>query len=146
MRKSRKSSRPFRWNPHLPRISAIDRVLLFTGHRIDSVNRVKPRFPANKESVASEAIRAAVTQEKELTTGSIIGIAGAANGGDILFLEVCDDLGIKTEMLLALPENQFVEISVDDEDKSWLRRFHAQLEKHPNALVLADSPELPEWL
>lgn len=124
----------------------IDRVLLFTGHRIDSANRAKPRFPANKESVAREAIRTAVAQENALTSGSILGIAGGANGGDILFLEVCDDLGINTEMLLALPENQFIEASVDNEDKSWLRRFHAQLEKHPNTPVLADSPELPKWL
>jgi hypothetical protein len=124
----------------------IDRVLLFTGHRIDSANRAKPRFPANKESVAREAIRTAVAQERDITSGSILGIAGGANGGDILFLEVCDDLGIKTEMLLALPENQFIEASVDNEDKSWLRRFHAQLEKHPNTPVLADSPDLPNWL
>jgi hypothetical protein len=124
----------------------IDRVLLFTGHRIDSANRAKPRFPAEKESVAREAIRAAVAQEKDLASGAIVGIAGGANGGDILFLEVSDDLGIKTEMLLALPENQFIEASVDSEDKSWLRRFHTQLEKHPNTPVLSDSPELPKWL
>jgi tetratricopeptide repeat protein len=124
----------------------IDRVLLFTGHRIDSVNRAKPRFPANKEAAAREAIRTAVAQEKDLTSGSILGIAGGANGGDILFLEVCDDLGIKTEMLLALPQNQFIEASVDNENKNWLRRFHAQLEKRPNVPVLADSTELPKWL
>jgi hypothetical protein len=124
----------------------IDRVLLFTGHRIDSANRAKPRFPADKESIAREAILRAVAEEKDLTSGSILGIAGGANGGDILFLEVCDDLGVETKMLLALPENQFIEASVDNEDKSWLRRFRAQLEKHPNTPVLAGSPELPKWL
>jgi len=124
----------------------IDRVLLFTGHRIDSANRARPRFPANKESVAREAIRGAVAQEKDLTSGSILGIAGGANGGDILFLEVCDELRINTKMLLTLPESQFIEASVDNEDKSWLRRFHAQLEKHPNTPVLAASPDLPKWL
>ena len=129
-----------------PTNGRIDRVLLFTGHRIDSANRAKPRFPANKESVARDAIRAAIAQEKDITSGSMVGIAGGANGGDILFLELCDELGIKTEMLLALPENQFIEASVDNEDKSWLRRFHAQLEKHPDTPVLADSPELPKWL
>jgi hypothetical protein len=73
--------------------------------------------------------------------GSLLGIAGGANGGDILFLEACDELGIQTKMLLALPENQFIEASVDNEDKSWLRRFHTQLEKHPGAHVLAQSPQ-----
>jgi tetratricopeptide repeat protein len=124
----------------------IDRVLLFTGHRVDAANRPKPRFPAVKESVARDAIRSAVSDEKEITSGSIVGVSGGANGGDILFLEACDELGIPTKMLLALPENQFIEASVDNEDKSWLRRFHAQLEKHPDAPILADSPELPKWL
>ena len=124
----------------------VDRVLLFTGHRIDSAGRAKPRFPASKESIAREAIRTAVMQERDVTSGSMVGVAGGANGGDILFLEVCEDLGIKTKMLLALPENQFIEASVDHEDQSWLRRFHAQLDKHTNAPVLADSPELPKWL
>jgi hypothetical protein len=124
----------------------IDRVLLFTGHRVDAANRPKPRFPAVNESVARDAIRSAVSDEKAITSGSIVGVSGGANGGDILFLEACDELGVETKMLLALPENQFVEASVDNEDKSWLRRFHAQLEKHPNAPVLAQSPELPKWL
>jgi hypothetical protein len=124
----------------------IERVLLFTGHRIDSANRPKPRFPAAKESVAREAIRSAVSDEKDITKGSMIGISGGANGGDLLFLEVCEELGIETEMMLALPENQFIEASVQNDDKSWLRRFHAQVEKHPDLPVLAESPELPKWL
>jgi tetratricopeptide (TPR) repeat protein len=124
----------------------IERVLLFTGHRIDSAKREKPRFPATKESVAREAIRSAVSDEEVITSGSIIGVSGGANGGDILFLEVCDELGIKTEMMLALSENPFIEASVENENKTWLRRFHAQLEKHPNLPVLAQSPELPKWL
>ena len=78
----------------------------------------------------------------ELTSGSILGIAGGANGGDTLFLEVCGELGIKTEMLLALPENQFIEASVDNDDKSWLRRFHAQLDMHPDSPVLAGDEKM----
>jgi tetratricopeptide (TPR) repeat protein len=124
----------------------IERALVFTGHRIDSVNRSMPRFPAEKENVAREAIRAAISQEKALSAGPIIGIAGGANGGDTLFLESCEELDIETKMLLALPENQFVEASVDNEDKRWLRRFHTQLEKHPQVPILAESPELPRWL
>jgi hypothetical protein len=123
-----------------------DRVLLFTGHRIDSAGRQKARFPASKEKVALDAIRSAISDEMAITSGSIVGIAGGANGGDILFLELCDDLDIRTKMLLALPEDQFIQASVDNEDKAWLRRFHAQLGKHPDLPVLAQSPELPKWL
>ena len=78
--------------------------------------------------------------------GAILGVAGGANGGDILFHEVCEELDIKTEMLLALPRDQYVSASVDSDDKNWVKRFDAQLAKHPNPPILANSPELPQWL
>lgn len=124
----------------------LDRVILFTGHRIDSAARKPPRFPASKQEVAHDAIRDVVHEQKELTQGSILGIAGGANGGDILFLEVCKGEGIPTEMLLALPEDQFVATSVDGEDKNWVRRFHALITSHPEVPVLSESDELPSWL
>jgi hypothetical protein len=49
-------------------------------------------------------------------------------------------------MMLALPEDQFVEASVDTDDKRWVERFYAQLDKHSDTPVLATSPELPKWL
>ena len=124
----------------------LDRVLLFTGHRIDSANRKKPRFPAGMEGVAKEKIYSAVADEKGLTSGPMLGVAGGANGGDILFLEACDALLISTRVMLALPENQFIGASVDNDDKTWLQRFHAQMERHADAPVLAQNPELPKWL
>jgi hypothetical protein len=48
--------------------------------------------------------------------------------------------------MLALPEDQFVEQSVQADDLAWVRRFYAQLEKHPHAPVLSKTPELPKWL
>ena len=70
----------------------IERVILFTGHRIDSAKRETPRFPASKEPQAKEAIRQALLDQKAITQGSLFGVAGGANGGDILFLELCDEL------------------------------------------------------
>ena len=143
----RKRSKSFRLNRRARPTSALIVILLFTGHRVDSANRSRPRFPAVKESVAREAIRSTISQEKDNHQPAHFWASLAAQTvGDILFLEACDELGIQTKMLLALPENQFIEASVDNEDKSWLRRFHAQLEKHPDAPVLAQSPELPKWL
>ena len=127
-------------------VERIDRLVLFTGHRIDSATREKPRFPAAKEGVARETIRRALEEEKNITHGSMLGVAGGANGGDLLFLEVCEELKIPTQMMLALPEDQFVEASVETDDPAWVKRFYAQLEKHPHAPVLAKTPELPKWL
>jgi tetratricopeptide (TPR) repeat protein len=124
----------------------IERILLFTGHRIDSAKRPTPRFPPSKEPQAKEAIRQVLLEQKANTPDSLFGVAGGANGGDILFLELCEELSIPTDMLLALPEDQFVDASVASEDPSWERRFYAQLQKHPRAPVLAQSPDLPRWL
>ena len=129
-----------------PAKQQLNRVILFTGHRIDLPGRKVPRFPADKESVAREAIRKAVQQERESTPGPMLGIAGGANGGDILFLEVCDDLSIPTELLLALPEDKFVTASVQSEDPSWERRFSMQMRKHQSIPILAEAEELPKWL
>ncbi len=129
-----------------PTNQRLDRVLLFTGHRVDPAKRKQPRFPPSQEGVARDAIRSAIEEEKALIHGSILGVAGGANGGDILFLEICEQLEIPTEMMLALPEGQFIEASVDGDDKSWVRRFQAQLDKHPEVPILSESPELPKWL
>src|ERR1019366_1193286 len=67
-------------------VEGIDRLVLFTGHRIDSANRKIPRFPASQERVARNAIRLALEEEKNITRGSLLGVAGGANGGDLLFL------------------------------------------------------------
>jgi hypothetical protein len=130
----------------ISRKDRIDRLVLFTGHRIDSVTRKEPRFPASQESVARNAIRSVLEQQKSITGGSMLGIAGGANGGDILFLEVCEELRIPTQMMLALPEGPFVEASVETDDRSWVQRFYAQLQKHSNVPVLAEVSDLPKWL
>lgn len=129
-----------------PSIARIERLVLFTGHRIDAAGRENPRFPAAKEGVARNAIRAALEGEKNITHGSMLGVAGGANGGDLLFLELCGELNIPTQMMLALPEDQFVEQSVQADDVAWVHRFYTQLEKHPDTPVLSKTPELPKWL
>jgi hypothetical protein len=123
-----------------------ERVVLFTGHRVDSSDRDTPRFPPVKEQVAREAIRHALEEQQKATKDSILGIAGGANGGDLLFLEVCDELGISTEMRLALPRDQYVKASVENGNGRWVERFATQLAKHCDVPILAESPDLPSWL
>jgi hypothetical protein len=124
---------------------APDHVLLFTGHRIDAPGREKPRFPADKEAVARQAIEQAVRRETAGKPGPFLGLAGGANGGDILFHEVCAELGIPTLLYLAMPREGFVRESVADAGPEWVARFdrlHAQL---PTRL-LGTIDELPAWL
>jgi hypothetical protein len=121
------------------------RILLFTGHRIDAPNREKPRFPADKEEVARQKIKEAVAGEMA-TSGCIsYGIAGGASGGDILFHEVCEELGISTQLYLALPRDQYVTESVAPAGPKWVDRFD-RLHKKVPFRILSNSAELPRWL
>lgn len=120
-------------------------VILFTGHRIDAPDRKMPRFPPDKENEARTMIMEAVCRVKEKTTGSLLGIAGGASGGDIIFHEVCRQLNIPARMYLALPKNEYIKASVADAGPNWVERFNRLLEqKQPE--ILSDSVELPRWL
>jgi hypothetical protein len=132
--------------PNEPESHDLERVILFTGHRIDSFARETPRFPVAKERIARDAIRNAIQEQRTLTQGSIVGIAGGANGGDILFLEECKVAGIPTEMLLALPEDRFITASVASEDANWVHRFRTLVTSHAGVPVLSESEQLPSWL
>jgi hypothetical protein len=122
-------------------------VFLFTGHQIDSPDRPSPRFPGSCEEVL----------EAELTglKGQTLGIAGAANGGGILFHEVCAEVGINTDVYLALPANAFINESVAPAGGNWVARFRKLMAKQEEQAKqanqelrppLADSKKMPIWL
>ena len=130
-------------------------VLVFTGHRIDAPGRKTPRFPADKESVAREQIKEAIVEQMN-KGGVVSAYAGAASGGDILFLEVCEELGIPTHLYLAIPAGNYVTASVRDGGPDWVDRFWKLHDKHAardeirvlsNAAEVNDESEyLPAWL
>ncbi len=120
-------------------------VILFTGHRVDAPGRAKPRFPADKEAIARQCIKSKLEARLKQIDVEPLGIAGGASGGDILFHEVCAELGVPTELYLALPDDLFVEKSVEDSGGDWDDRFYALARKLPKR-VLADKEGLPVWL
>ena len=122
------------------------RVLLFTGHRIDAPDRPTPRFPAAMENVARAEIERVIREEVTLAGDrEVIGISGAASGGDILFQEVCAALGIQTRVYLAVPQNDYQVASVQDAGPDWVERFRVLCQRVPPR-VLQDTPALPDWL
>lgn len=123
----------------------VSRVLVFTGHMIDAPGRAVPRFPPDKEGIARQAIKAAIAAERAKTTGRVLGIAGGACGGDILFHELCTEMDIETWLLLALPPERYTVSSVQDAGPQWVERFRALCERI-KPRILADSKELPRWL
>lgn len=120
--------------------------LLFTGHMIDQPGRKTSRFPPEKEAAARKAIEAQVQLVMNQEQGrEIRGIAGGACGGDIIFHEVCQSLGIRTEMFLSLPREAYISESVAFAGNNWLDRFDKLYTTLPHR-VLASSKALPIWL
>ncbi len=105
--------------------------ILFTGHMIDARGRENPRFPNVKEHAVRKEIKNRLILQKEKMQGSLRGVASGACGGDILFHEVCGELGIATEIYLALPPEQFRKKSVSFAGDDWNRRFDLLLSKLP---------------
>jgi len=124
-----------------------DRVLLFTGHMVDSTERKTPRFPRTPaaEAAAREMIKASIERERQLEPGRLVGVAGGACGGDILFHEICEELGIETRLLLALPQGKFSAESVQHGDRDWVERYN-RLCYRVRPRVLAEDKALPVWL
>jgi hypothetical protein len=130
-----------------PPPTAPARTLLFTGHMVDAPGRKEPRFPptAAAEAGARRMIADAVARERRATSGPIAGVAGGACGGDILFHEICADLGIESHLYLALPPEPFLEASVKHGGDGWVSRFTRLLDRLPHR-VLAETEELPSWV
>ena len=134
---------------------APDRVLLFAGHMIDKPERTQPRFPAPMQATARQEIRnqidRAISAWPPGTT--VLGIAGGANGGDILFHEVCAELGIPTELYLPMAPAAYIAESVRvdpaiDGTPSWIDRFHAiaqRCEAAGSYQQLGEADSLPSW-
>ena len=102
----------------------MNHAILFTGHMIDEKERDEPRFPASKEEAVKAELRKQLQEEKNgVTRKAIKGIAGGACGGDILFHELCEEMGIQTEMYLALPAEEYKKRSVSFAGTDWDRRF-----------------------
>lgn len=98
-------------------------VFLFSGHMIDVPGRSEPRFPADKEEIAANAI---ARKLDELGAGpKDIGMCSGACGGDLLFAEACLKLGVRLQIRIPFEEPTFLKISVTFVEGNWLDRYYA---------------------
>jgi tetratricopeptide (TPR) repeat protein len=127
--------------------AAPTRVLLFTGHMVDGPGRPTPRFPPTKaaEEKAREMLSQAIAAEQALSNGKIVGLGGGACGGDILFHEACAELGIPTQLHLALPRERYCVTSVQRGGPDWVERYY-RLCARLAPRIMMESEELPKWL
>ena len=104
-------------------------VFLFSGHMIDAPDRPLPRFPADKEGVPAARIGEAL--DALAASPSDLALAQGAAGGDILFGEACLARGVSLQMLLPLPEPEFIATAVLPccAGESWRARYRALRER-----------------
>jgi len=124
-----------------------DRVVVATGHRADAPSRPPPgRFPNTAACVdkAKGWLREALQAERTETAGTLYGIAGAASGVDLLFHEICKELGIPAKVCLPIPIEDYRRRSVADGGSDWVEKFNHFIAENP-PIILSDSDELPAW-
>ena len=98
-------------------------VFLFSGHMVDAPGRVPPRFPADKEKIAAQAITKKVG---ELDAGpKDLALCGGACGGDLLFAEACLKLGVHLQIRIPFDEPTFLKNSVTFAEGNWGERYDA---------------------
>jgi tetratricopeptide (TPR) repeat protein len=108
-------------------------VALFTGHMIDAPNRETPRFPNSAAPQVQDQIKT------WLQTNNIrFAYGSAACGGDILFQEAAQQLGIETHVVLTFTADFFARASVERGGEEWLKRFNMVLEKATSVTILND--------
>lgn len=100
-----------------------EKVFLFSGHMVDAPNKASTRFPADKEPIAAAAIAKALDAlgagDKDLA------LTQGASGGDILFAEACIARGMRVQLMLPLPEPDFIVASIlpAANGEQWRQRF-----------------------
>jgi hypothetical protein len=130
-----------------PKQQMRDRVIVATGHRADAPDRPHPgRFPNTPDCIAKARswLHDAIETEKRESPGSIAGIGGGASGTDILFHEVCVELGIPTTIVLPIPKEDYRRESVADGGPDWVERFNRLVSANP-PIVLSDNSDMPAW-
>jgi tetratricopeptide (TPR) repeat protein len=96
-------------------------VILFSGHMIDTPDRIKPRFPPAKEPIAAQKIGEALDQ---LRAGSDdLALTQGACGGDLLLTEACHKRGVRVQWLQPFAEPEFIDKSVDRGGQEWRERY-----------------------
>lgn len=99
------------------------------------------RVPAVRAEIL-KAVQAEIALSEDGQNDILFGLAAGANGGDLLFHEVCRELGIPTRMCLALPKAQYVGQYVAPAGSEWVDRF-SSVYRHVRALPSRSSPEDP---
>ena len=97
--------------------------ILFSGHLVDAPARTPPRFPQAVVERAGVQIALAL---RALGAGAEdLGYTQGACGGDLLFTEACQSLGVSVQWMQPFAEDEFVARSVALRGAHWTARYRA---------------------
>ena len=113
------------------------KVVLSSGHKIDTADRRSPRFPPCLEPAVAHEIEA-VLDSWDIGPADLLLLSGA-RGSDILFAESGHRRGSHVEIILASPPEVFEQTSVALPRSIWPQRFHHLLAHHPYSVSGAGS-------
>jgi hypothetical protein len=101
------------------------RVIVFSGHIVDAPDRPDERFPPRMLPVAARRIGEALDAMQ--CGPEDIAITQGSAGGDILFIEACVQRRILVQLMLPLPEPQFIQRSIEaaTDGAEWKSRYLA---------------------
>ena len=104
---------------------------------VDAPGRAKPRFPADKVPIAEREIETLV--DRLGADARDLALTQGAAGGDLLFAEACVRRGVHLQLLLPLPEDEFIAQSIlpSVDGERWRERYLAlktQLGEPPQVL------------
>jgi class 3 adenylate cyclase len=113
------------------------RVLVFSGHMFDAVDRPTPRFPDSLEPQVRADLRKHL---QRLNPG--FGLSAAACGADFLFIEEMLKLGADVRVVLPWPKADFIASSVDlKPGAGWVERFNDLLERVTSVTYLSQQTQ-----
>ncbi|MFC1536774.1 TRAFs-binding domain-containing protein [Pseudomonadota bacterium] len=96
-------------------------VFLFSGHMVDEPGRPEPRFPIEKVDAVKINITDALA--KFDAGPEDIALTQGACGGDLLFTEACQQLGVGVHWQQPFPEPEFIQRSVASGGDVWRKRY-----------------------
>jgi len=97
---------------------------LFAGHHLDNDPATIGRFPAELENEVRRQIDASL-DEGNADWNDHGFVAGAACGGDIIFIEACLDKGMKVHVHMPCSDADFVSEFVSYGGEHWIKRFYS---------------------
>jgi len=102
---------------------------VFTGYMVDFAGKQTKTFPANKENEICKEIRKKL-EKFNAGPDDMAFVGGLSAGSEILFAEICAEMGIPVEAHLPLPDAAYVREFVSPGGEAWVERFY-KIRNHP---------------